>query len=211
MRLPEVRFCSPFFIRISQLLILNIETLFFALQHIDICRINKNARIHMYLYILLSLKIINNEGTYVCKSERALGNGKNIRTIFNYRRKQWINFLARMFYASKFNIIFIFNIVFISIYVSKSRPRFRTMYFVTRFPARSFILSPAWSPDRTSASREVLAATLCVVPRSVMPSLTIEGGIEKGGSWSFVARLRLDAHVRIVNTRQDSSPAHQKT
>jgi len=74
----------------------------------------------MYLYILLSLKIINNEGMYICvphtyvyKSEWVLGNTRNIGTIFDYRRKQSINLLSHVFYASKFNIIFIFNIVFI--------------------------------------------------------------------------------------------------
>lgn len=54
-------------------------------------------------------------------------------------------------------------------------------------------------------------ATFRAGSRSAASSLAVEGGIEKGEVWSFVARLRLDAHVRIVNTRQDSSPAHQKT
>lgn len=167
--------------------------------------------IFYYLWKLLIMKVcIYVYRTHMYKSECVLGNTRNIGTIFDYRRKQSINLLSHVFYASKFNIIFIFNIVFI-IACTKVGRGFVQYISWLGVPARFFILSLAWSPGRTSASREVLAATLCVVPRSVMPSLTVEGGIEKGGSWSFVARLRLDAHVRIVNTRQDSSPAHQKT
>lgn len=83
----------------------------------------------MHLHILLSLKMINNEGMsmYMYRTHmyinhrKVLGNSRYIGTIFNYRRKQSINFLAHMFYASKFNIIFIFNIVFIVACIKVSR------------------------------------------------------------------------------------------